>query len=375
MEDRNICSQGHVVEPRRLQCNSGHQLGISLACPLEDCTFKTKAVALDFKDLVRSEIDQHMLDYHKDVKEAMRQVCFLGHAISTPDGTCVAGHAKGISLKCQVEHCIFATKPVPIGFMGIANKRIERHAVASHPSIKTGNMVTAEQSEHSENSNSEEVINNGDMLKCKDAINEISKDDLPLNEELKVNKKHDKRTCPVCNKIFSSVGNMKAHVRSHHDAVGRFECENCEKTFSSKVGLQYHIKRTHSNGLEVSCETCDDKFSDFEKYCMHRKTHLSIHHQLEHKCTECNKIIRGKKNLNVHMKEVHSLEKRYNLEKVTVLIYPHNCHQCGAVFKRKSHLKNHVQGIHNGRKFACNLCGKEFKSKSNMTRHIKSSHK
>ena len=75
------------------------------------------------------------------------------------------------------------------------------------------------------------------------------------------------------------------------------------------------------------------------------------------------------------MKEVHSLDKRYNLNKVTVKIYPHNCDQCGAVFKRKSHLNSHVQGIHVGEKFACNLCIKEFKTKSNLTRHIKSSHR
>ena len=75
------------------------------------------------------------------------------------------------------------------------------------------------------------------------------------------------------------------------------------------------------------------------------------------------------------MKEVHSLERRYNLDKVTLMTYPHNCDQCGAVFKRKSHLKSHVQGIHAGDKFGCKLCEKEFKSKSNLTRHIKGSHR
>ena len=364
MEESRVCSPGLV--------------GTSLKCPLEDCAFRTKAVSLEFKDLLRSEIDQHMLDFHKEIKKAMRQVCFLGHDISTPGGKCKAGHGQGISLKCQVENCVFATKPVPISFMGIANKRIERHTIASHPSIKTGNVVIADQSEQKGNVDSEDIINKNNIKRIKDAVNEESevKHELPQNNKLKVNKKLDKKTCPVCYKIFYSVGNMNAHVKSHHNAVGRYHCENCDKTFSSKIGLQYHIKRMHhSNGDEIACETCDDKFSDFKNYSVHRKTHKSIHYQLEHKCTECSKIIRGKNNLHVHMKEVHSLERRYNLDKVTVMTYPHNCDQCGAVFKRKSHLKSHVQGIHAGDKFGCKLCEKEFKSKSNLTRHIKGSHR
>ena len=374
MEDLRVCSQGHFVEPLARCCNAGHDLGISVKCPLEVCTFKTKAVVMDFKDLVRSEIEQHMLDYHKEVKKAMRQVCYVGHALSSPGGACEAGHGQGISLKCQVENCIFATKPVPIGFMGIANQRLERHTSASHPSIKT---VKADESEKKD-VDSEDPIVQMDMVEsreCEEHSDIKVKDTQPKKEGLKVNKPRDKRSCEVCFKVFYSMGNMKAHVKSHHDAVGRFDCDNCERSFGSKIALQYHLKRIHSNGAEITCETCDDKFSDFESYSIHRKTHRSVHFQLEHKCSECSKIIRGKKNLNVHMKEVHSLDKRYNLNKVTVKIYPHNCDQCGAVFKRKSHLNSHVQGIHVGEKFACNLCIKEFKTKSNLTRHIKSSHR
>ena len=80
MEESRVCSPGLV--------------GTSLKCPLEDCAFRTKAVSLEFKDLLRSEIDQHMLDFHKEIKKAMRQVCFLGHDISTPGGKCKAGQAK-----------------------------------------------------------------------------------------------------------------------------------------------------------------------------------------------------------------------------------------------------------------------------------------
>ena len=111
--------------------------------------------------------------------------------------------------------------------MGIANKRIERHTIASHPSIKTGNVVKADQSEQKEKDDPEDIINKNIIKDHKDAVNEESKvqHELPLNKKLEVNKKQDMKTCPVCYKIFYSVSNMKAHVKSHHDAVGRFHCE------------------------------------------------------------------------------------------------------------------------------------------------------
>ena len=54
------------------------------------------------------------------------------------NGSCDAGHEFGISLKCQIENCAFATKPVPIGFMGLAHRRLSYHMTASHPSVNTG---------------------------------------------------------------------------------------------------------------------------------------------------------------------------------------------------------------------------------------------
>ena len=43
-----------------------------------------------------------------------------------------------------------------------------------------------------------------------------------------------------------------------------------------------------------------------KSYSVHKKSHRSIHFQLEHKCEECNMIICGKNNLNQNMKEVQT---------------------------------------------------------------------
>ena len=292
MEDLRMCSRGHALEPLAQWCNFGHETCIRLKCPTKECTFSTKPAIREFKDLLQSEIDEHLSDCQKESHKELTE-------------------------------------------------------------SKENHHVAVERKEGEDDAK----------------MNDVNED---LSE---ANKKLEKKTCPLCYKLFYSTGNMRAHVKSHHDRKGRFNCQSCEKTYSSKNALQYHEKRSHSNGGEIACENCDETFCNFEGYSTHRKSHRSIHYQLDQTCEECGKIIRGKHNLNQHLKEIHSLETSYNVNKVTVKTYPHTCDQCDAVFKRKSHLNSHVQGMHGWGKYPCSQCGKEFKNKSNLNRHVKNIHK
>ena len=145
----------------------------------------------------------------------------------------------------------------------------------------------------------------------------------------------------------------------------------CKRTFSAKISLEYHFRKVHYDSIEVIWDRCEEKFPEFKSYAIHRKTHRSIHFQLEHKC----EIIRGKNNLKQHLKEVHSIDETHDLKKVTVLIFPHKWEECSEVFKQRNDLENHVQGIHRGEKLSCNFCDKSFPYKRNLTRHIKNIHK
>ena len=122
------------------------------------------------------------------------------------------------------------------------------------------------------------------------------------------NRGMDKRTCNICFRMFYSMGNMRALVKHHHEGKGRLACHACEKTYSSKAALEYHVRREHSNEAEIKCDKCSETFHDFAGYATHRRSHKSVYFQLEHKCKECDKIIRGKWNLHQHRKEVHEIE-------------------------------------------------------------------
>ena len=185
----------------------------------------------------------------------------------------------------------------------------------------------------------------------------------------------DNRTCQICNKMFYTRGNMKAHVKYHHEMKGRLACQSCDKSYSSKAGLAYHTRRDHSNGTEIKCEKCDVRFQDFKDYATHRRSHKSATFQLEQKCKKCDKIIRGKWNLNQHKKDIHGIENKFNTNKVTVKIYSHSCDTFSAVFKRNNDLKCHVRAVHKGVRMSCDICNKEFQYKQNLRRHMKTVHK
>jgi hypothetical protein len=303
------------------------------------------------------------------------RMCSRGHTIEPLAQFCKFGHETCFRLKCPSIKCPFRTNPAIQEFQDLLQSEVDEDFSNCHHADAMKVCKDKAKVNHVD----EDLSKPKQLSNCLEDIKEEDKDKekLKVNEESsKSNKQLEKRTCPICYRVFYSMGNMRAHVKSHHERKGRFNCQICDKTFCSKIALQYHEKRVHSNGGEILCENCDETFSNFEDYSSHRrKSHRSVHFQLEHTCEECGKNIRGKQNLNQHLKEVHALETTYNLNRVTLKTYPHNCDQCDSVFKRRSHLKSHIEGMHGGKRYPCNLCGKEFQNRSNLNRHAKNFHK
>ena len=68
-----MCFMGHKIEPRYMFCSSAHDMGVCLRCPVEGCVYRTKPVRKEFEDLVKSEIDRHMLESHYEVRKSMHK--------------------------------------------------------------------------------------------------------------------------------------------------------------------------------------------------------------------------------------------------------------------------------------------------------------
>ena len=73
--------------------------------------------------------------------------------------------------------------------------------------------------------------------------------------------------CDVCDRTFSCVGNLKAHMANVHDANKVHKCEFCDKSFHQSVQLNDHIKQNHGGPKKYKCDFCEKTFGkSFSKY-------------------------------------------------------------------------------------------------------------
>ncbi|XP_057554904.1 zinc finger protein 236 isoform X2 [Hippopotamus amphibius kiboko] len=215
-------------------------------------------------------------------------------------------------------------------------------------------------------------------------------------------------TCPVCNKKFSRVASLKAHVMLHekeenlicsecgdeftlqsqlavHMEEHRQElagscthtCKACGKEFATSSQLKEHMKTHYKirvsstrsynrnidrSGFTYSCPHCGKTFQKPSQLTRHIRIHTG---ERPFKCSECGKAFNQKGALQTHMIK-HTGEK------------PHACAFCPAAFSQKGNLQSHVQRVHsevkNGPTYNCTECSCVFKSLGSLNTHISKMH-
>ncbi|KAF4792331.1 hypothetical protein TURU_122448 [Turdus rufiventris] len=215
-------------------------------------------------------------------------------------------------------------------------------------------------------------------------------------------------TCPVCNKKFSRVASLKAHVMLHekeenlicsecgdeftlqsqlsiHMEEHRQElagsrihsCKSCKKEFETSSQLKEHMKTHYKirvsntrsynrnidrSGFTYSCPHCGKTFQKPSQLTRHVRIHTG---ERPFKCSECGKAFNQKGALQTHMIK-HTGEK------------PHACAFCPAAFSQKGNLQSHIQRVHsevkNGPTYNCTECSCVFKSLGSLNTHISKMH-
>ncbi|XP_046621146.1 zinc finger protein OZF-like [Neodiprion virginianus] len=137
-------------------------------------------------------------------------------------------------------------------------------------------------------------------------------------------------------------------------------------------------------GIKLQCDLCEKVYFNKNKLASHIKQHA-------YKCMTCAKTFALKRDLKLHMEEIHGPQmhecsvceyksnKKWTLRDHFVRKHTDNyqfsCKFCSKLFKIQNNLKQHINQMHSGNPpIVCEVCGHESKNLHALKSHIKYIH-
>ncbi|XP_051945884.1 gastrula zinc finger protein XlCGF7.1-like [Xyrauchen texanus] len=127
---------------------------------------------------------------------------------------------------------------------------------------------------------------------------------LHLNVHMGEKRQRAKRfVCDQCGVKFDCSAALQSHIWKHN-GERPLSCPLCEKTFYSVVNLRSHQNDCHSEEKQFSCFVCGHSFARLHTLQKHTRIHTG---EKPFSCSECGKSYRYKYSLLLHNK-LHSDE-------------------------------------------------------------------
>ena len=138
-------------------------------------------------------------------------------------------------------------------------------------------------------------------------------------------------SCQECGLQLKTEQSLKRHVQFVHEEQRNPEntpCTDCGKLFRSSRMLNVH-RRIHHMGPRVHCENCGLEFGSKQLLKYHKK---NAHAPMDiSPCVECDKVFQSRNLLYHHVRGVHT---------------PAQCQLCDAVFTNHRKLSYHKRKVH-----------------------------
>ena len=155
----------------------------------------------------------------------------------------------------------------------------------------------------------------------------VERQDVQTSGETSSHKQH---TCEICDKSFTTKGNLTTHRKTVHSGEKRFSCDHCNKCFSTKQSLNDHIN-THTGERPHTCSVCSKSFTQHSGLTRHM---AAVHEGVRYSCNQCDKTFSTNQNRTEHIRVVHLGDKQYI------------CEHCSKRFSQRSNLARHITEVH-----------------------------
>lgn len=126
-----------------------------------------------------------------------------------------------------------------------------------------------------------------------------------------------------------------------HPSIPKIQirCEYCNSVFRLRRQLKTHLVVNHFKQIYNMCDDCNICCDSKSQLVKHRAL---VHNEKKYQCDHCKKMFYRKKNLRLHIENVHSME----LYSESINSKYYTCDICDEKYISKQFLENHIHSVH-----------------------------